>query len=198
MAEQPHRRIITAKSASRNLSVKAVERLSAYAFRADHADQPLMTLLAAILSLLPETERPALISKALPALRFGMKTAGKALIGWALKQDAVELGEDLEDALKTTGETIVDKTTESLLQDHMKAEQSIRTLQDALAAIAADKPIVLFIDELDRCRPDFALSMLEIIKHIFDIDGVQFVLITNTQQLKAAINHCYGNEVDAQ
>lgn len=56
----------------------------------------------------------------------------------------------------------------------------------------------MFVDELDRCRPNFAIDMLEIIKHTFDVEGVSFVLITNTQQLKASINHCYGQAVDAQ
>ncbi|RMH13210.1 MAG: AAA family ATPase, partial [Gammaproteobacteria bacterium] len=46
--------------------------------------------------------------------------------------------------------------------------------------------------------PDFAVNMLENIKHIFEVEGVQFVLVTNFDQLKASINHCYGNGLDAQ
>ena len=56
----------------------------------------------------------------------------------------------------------------------------------------------MFIDELDRCRPDYAVDMLEVIKHVFDIENVKVVLVTNTKQLRAAINHRYGAEVDAQ
>lgn len=168
------------------------------AFRADHADQPLMTLLAAILTLLPEKEKPKLIEKAIPALRFGLKTTGKAAISWLLKQDAVDLGDEFEDAIKKAGDSVVDKAVETMLMDHVKCEESLRTLKDALSAIADKNPIVLFIDELDRCRPDFSVYMLEVIKHVFDVQGVQIVLITNTQQLKAAINHCYGSDVDSQ
>ena len=64
--------------------------------------------------------------------------------------------------------------------------------------MAAEKPIILFIDELDRCRPDYAVDMLEVIKHVFDVENVKVVLVTNTKQLRAAINHRYGVEVDAQ
>lgn len=64
--------------------------------------------------------------------------------------------------------------------------------------MAAEKPIILFIDELDRCRPDYAVDMLEVIKHVFDVENVKVVLVTNTKQLRAAINHRYGMEVDAQ
>jgi predicted KAP-like P-loop ATPase len=34
--------------------------------------------------------------------------------------------------------------------------------------------ILIFVDELDRCRPDYAISYLETIKHIFDIKGLIF------------------------
>ncbi len=40
--------------------------------------------------------------------------------------------------------------------------------------------------------------MLEVIKHVFEVENVKIVLVTNTKQLRAAINHRYGVEVDAQ
>lgn len=77
-------------------------------------------------------------------------------------------------------------------------EKNLETLKACLKELAADKPIILFIDELDRCRPDYAVDMLEVIKHVFDVENVKVVLVTNTKQLRAAINHRYGAEVDAQ
>ena len=40
--------------------------------------------------------------------------------------------------------------------------------------------------------------MLEVIKHVFEVENVKVVLVTNTKQLRAVINHRYGMEVDAQ
>jgi predicted KAP-like P-loop ATPase len=58
------------------------------AFRADHADEPLMTVLAAVIKILPsEEEQNRLIEKALPALRFGLKTIAKAGVAHLLRQD---------------------------------------------------------------------------------------------------------------
>ncbi|WP_241496697.1 P-loop NTPase fold protein [Aeromonas caviae] len=54
------------------------------------------------------------------------------------------------------------------------------------------------IDELDRCRPSYAVEMLETIKHIFDISGVVFVLATDTEQLQHAIKVIYGEGFDAE
>ncbi len=168
------------------------------AFRADHADEPLMTLMAAVLKALPEADREPLIKKALPAIKFGIKTALKAGTSWVLKQDAADVVEGFEAEVKNAGDEVINHAVESLLTDHVAAKESIATLQTALSDLAKEKPIVIFIDELDRCRPDFAVNMLENIKHIFEVDGVQFVLVTNFDQLRSSINHCYGNGLDAQ
>ena len=44
------------------------------------------------------------------------------------------------------------------------------------------RPLVVIIDELDRCKPTYALDLLEKIKHIFDAKNVCFVLVTNAAQ----------------
>ncbi|MCF6299109.1 MAG: KAP family NTPase, partial [Thiomicrorhabdus sp.] len=64
--------------------------------------------------------------------------------------------------------------------------------------ITDKKPIIIVIDELDRCRPDYSVSMLEYIKHIFNINKIQFILVTNTEQLKSSVNHSYGASINAQ
>lgn len=56
-------------------------------------------------------------------------------------------------------------------------------------------PAFIFIDELDRCRPSYAVEMLETIKHIFDISGVVFVVATDTEQLQHAVKVVYGEDL---
>ena len=169
------------------------------AFKADHANEPLMTVLAEVIKVLPEDEsKQNFIKKALPAVRYGLKTIAKAGVSHLLRQDAADVVDDFDKQIQQAADKTIDATVESILKDHVEAEKNLKALQEAMAEIAAEKPIVLFVDELDRCRPNFAVDMLEIIKHTFDVDGVQFVLVTNTQQLKASINHCYGAAVDAQ
>ncbi|MCK4502647.1 MAG: hypothetical protein KAU22_06390, partial [Desulfuromonadales bacterium] len=168
------------------------------AFKADHADEPLMTLMAAVLKVLPEADRKPLIKKALPAIKFGIKTALKAGTSWVLKQGAADLAEDFESDLKNVGDEAINQAVESLLTDHVVAEESVATLQTALRELAKETPIVVFVDELDRCRPDFSVYMLESIKHIFEVEGVQFVMIANFDQLRSSVNHCYGTALDAQ
>ncbi|WP_281707757.1 KAP family P-loop NTPase fold protein [Phaeobacter italicus] len=59
------------------------------------------------------------------------------------------------------------------------------------------RKLVVVIDELDRCRPDYALSLLEIIKHFFNVPGVHFVLGVNLTELQNSVRARYGSGVDA-
>lgn len=57
--------------------------------------------------------------------------------------------------------------------------------------------LIIVIDELDRCRPTFAIETLEIIKHYFDINNIIFVLALDIEQLGYAISTIYGQNMDA-
>ena len=192
------------------------------AFRSDHSGEPLLALLAEIIkSCTPEdtdgqqSERKRLTREISKLVKFGIKTGANALSHYFLKQSVDDLAEEFqqitsdEQEAKNAAETVtdvaakitdytIDATVEALLKEQIEAEKNLETLKACLKELAADKPIILFIDELDRCRPDYAVDMLEVIKHVFDIENVKVVLVTNTKQLRAAINHRYGVEVDAQ
>jgi len=58
------------------------------------------------------------------------------------------------------------------------------------------KQIFMFIDELDRCRPTFAIETLERVKHYFDVERFQFVLMLDSTQLSHSIKVLYGNDCD--
>jgi len=70
---------------------------------------------------------------------------------------------------------------------------------DAVSSVQGSQslPVFFFIDELDRCRPDFAIKLLESIKHIFPVKGFCFVIATDTYQLSQSIKAVYGNEFEA-
>ena len=52
--------------------------------------------------------------------------------------------------------------------------------------------VVFIIDELDRCKPNYALNLLEVIKHFFSVDGLSFLLVVNQKQLHTSVAHEYG------
>lgn len=169
------------------------------AFRAEHGNNPILSLLSAVIKSLPDAEeQTSTIKKIAPTLTVIGKTLGKAAVSWALKQDAIAIADDYDEQIKQVSDSVIDYSTEKLLESFVKEEEDLNALQSILGELTQQKPLVVFIDELDRCRPDYAVSMLESIKHVFDIENLKFVLVTNTSQLKATINHTYGVEVDAQ
>lgn len=97
-----------------------------------------------------------------------------------------------------------------LLEQHKESQRSIVEFTDALKDLVSelekgegklkDKklPIYVLVDELDRCRPTFAIELLEAIKHLFGVHGVVFLVATNTSELQASIKAVYGGEFSAK
>lgn len=56
--------------------------------------------------------------------------------------------------------------------------------------------VMFLVDELDRCRPDYAISYLETIKHIFDIRGATFILAADRNQLENSAKTAFGIDLD--
>ncbi|MGM0410324.1 MAG: KAP family P-loop NTPase fold protein [Bacillota bacterium] len=84
----------------------------------------------------------------------------------------------------------------SVIKEYLEIKNQMANIQDEFSNIGKGKK-VFFIDELDRCKPSFALELLEIIKHFFDIDDYYFVLAIDKNQLYSTIRAKYGSEIDA-
>ena len=74
--------------------------------------------------------------------------------------------------------------------------EKVKQIFDEVIVEHAQK-LVIFIDELDRCRPSFALEMLERLKHYFDDDRIIFVVSINKEQLTHTISNYYGVGFDS-
>ena len=86
-------------------------------------------------------------------------------------------------------------------QERKSASQFKASLQDLGNAIweaTKEKPVVVLIDELDRCRPTYAIELLETAKHIFGVDHVVFVLAVNRAELAHSVRVPYGEKFDAE
>ena len=75
--------------------------------------------------------------------------------------------------------------------EYRKALEAFKSSLEEIAS-QSEKPLIFMIDELDRCRPTFALDVLEKIKHIFDVQGVFFVAALNKNALAKTIESVYG------
>lgn len=81
-------------------------------------------------------------------------------------------------------------------------EKSMVSLKENLEKLAwnvnqesgDEKPLVFIIDELDRCRPDYAVRMLEVLKHFFVVKNIVFVCAVDKKHLEDSICGFYGSE----
>lgn len=89
--------------------------------------------------------------------------------------------------------------TKEIFQEIQKQEDLEVLLNDFFKKLLPDDTtrLVIFIDELDRCKPDYAVQLLERIKHYVKYDKITFVFSVNTEQLQHIIKRYYGDDFEA-
>lgn len=121
----------------------------------------------------------------------------------AAHQDPVKL----EDFVPTKqADAALDKLFTVQLSEHSKRKQSIEDFKQEIGTVLAvlgsregySAPLFIVIDELDRCKPSFAVGLLEAVKHIFGVPGVCIVIATNMDQLAHTVKAVYGEGFDAR
>ena len=193
----------------------------------DHNNEPLILILSEIIQQLTNLikgsehkKRKARLNSAVtktikhiaPTLAKGVfkKISG---VNWNdLKDESSEdANEDQNQDSINLGADTASVTTQAILNLHTQQQASIDELKQQIKQILSEvlvndntdgkercSPMYVFVDELDRCRPTFAIEVLEVIKHIFDIPRIIFVIATDTEQLQHSIKAVYGHDFDAE
>ena len=158
------------------------------AWETDFSDDPLIVLYAALEDELGKSSKP----KNKKALVAGAKLVSKVI------SDAVPLIPDVADAVDTA-KNRSKKPIETRLALLRETGEAIEEFKDTLRIANKDRlPFVIFVDELDRCRPDYAIRFLEATKHIFDGEGIVFILGVNLSELAHSVSALYGTDFDGE
>ena len=99
-----------------------------------------------------------------------------------------------------TGSKILDSLfSEAQLKPFIKKKSFEKEIQNFISELPNERgnKLVIFIDELDRCNPAYAVKLLEQIKHYMEDDRIIFVFSVNINQLQHTIKHYYGNNFNA-
>ena len=162
-------------------------------FEADWTDDPALTLISLLASELPEEERKTFFDTVAPLVTRAIPSAAKLVVKAAANFAGVndDVADGVADIFKDSSESFVRKKLEELAD----REKTLKYLKASIASCVVKskgRKVVVFVDELDRCSPAYAIRLLERLKHLFEIDGVVFVLLWHRKQIKNAVEAFYG------
>ena len=181
--------------------------------QSDHSGDPVVTFLAALLGLVPKSE-PERRKKVLSAVKkigsVGAKIAVNALVRNAADQIAesfhnqdnasTDSGKTLDQVMSDVGaevsEYLAGVIAHQLRADEARTKElpeQLTALFETLTAKRSNKRIVVLIDELDRCHPEYAIALLEAMKLVFHQKGFVFVLMVNADYLERIANRQHGS-----
>ena len=182
--------------------------------QSDHSGEPIITFLGAMMAALPEKERSKVATLAAKGgkwagiasravaravLRNGADEVIEAASDWA--SGKVEGNEALEGVVKELEEGMSklagQMIASQLAAEHARQEElpkQIEALRDTLTESSASKRVVILIDELDRCHPDYAIALLEAMKLVFGRPGFVFCLMVNADYLESIAHHRFGTQ----
>jgi len=150
------------------------------------------------------------------AARLAVKAAVRGVTAGTLS--AADIEDEVSDVIAQDASNLADKQIAELLHSTQERKDTLEAFRSALSELPAlvekdadgsngadhvleeiqNKPLIFIIDELDRCTPPFALSLLERIKHFFSVPNVQFVLGVHLDQLANSVKATYGADIDAR
>lgn len=168
------------------------------AWESDYSSEPLVAILGEIEDYIQRNQN--LQDKTEDLFSKVIKTGGKfickgapGLVRGYLKQ---KCGEGYDEAVN-----IVYDEFSSLVKSYPEEKKELEKFKEDIKKLFSqitEGKFVIFIDELDRCRPLYAIELLERIKHLFGTSGVVFVLSIDKKQLGESIKSQYGNIDSAQ
>lgn len=112
------------------------------------------------------------------------------------EDNAEAIGDFIEEGIDVIENSDID--VKRLFPEYATFRDSIDILRKGLEKIIAKRgKIVIIIDELDRCKPSFAVQTLEMVKHLFNVKGLVFIFSLDIKQLSHSVKAVYGDGFEA-
>lgn len=171
------------------------------AFEADWDDDPSLSLIAGIANQIQDQDQgktawlqnaASFLARLIPA---GTKAAAQAVGNFA--GVGKEVCEEFSSAIKDASSAYIEQRLKDLVDRQETLEKLKQLLTDAVAQSPSNK-VVVFIDELDRCSPEFAVRFLERLKHLFKVKRIVYVLFWDRVQIQTAVEAFYGAGTNGQ
>lgn len=184
------------------LETQGITSIYFNAWESDYAEDPLVALVAELDQWVKSLNNESLTSGAWKKAKSLLPGIAKSAAVTAAKV-ATFGGLDIEKEYEKVTADFVGGTVNDLVDSYNIQSSAIHQfkelVENTITALGDEqKNLLIFVDELDRCRPTYAIELLERIKHLFNIERIVFVLSTDIEQLSHSICAVYGNEFNAR
>lgn len=126
-----------------------------------------------------------------------VKNIAPSLAKSLIKKYVVDIDEIAVDAIENVTKASTE-ILESEIKEYADKKKTIiefrKELEKFVKQADNTKPLIFIVDELDRCRPNYSVEVLEQIKHFFSVSGIVFVLSIDKNHLASAVKGFYGSE----
>jgi len=178
------------------------------AWESDHSGEPVLALVSAISKQLSESEK--LTEKAVENLKsaaagifWGSVAMAKELTyGYFEEKTGVD-AENVAEAIKEGGhQGVLNRAAKKLFSDFDARQSAIGNMTDALKELIGEYDatsglkLIIVVDELDRCRPTYAIDMLEALKHLFNVKGLGVLIAVDWDQLSCTAEALFGTRLN--
>ena len=181
------------------------------AWENDYEEDPFPSLVGNMVSQMESFNKSSDVEKVINNIKTNSLKILKELmpvlvVGLAKYFGVEEVFKIFEEAKE--GTKIITKNITEIIFDYNKKEKTIEDFKNSMSdfrieytqykqSLEIDSPerrskVIILIDELDRCKPNYALKVLERIKHFFNIPDYIFVFLNNKKQIESTVNSIYG------
>lgn len=170
---------------------RKIKSIKINAWEVDYYSDPMKSLMAEILEVVSEKEKEEIQKYFESLVKIGakkiLKTIAKTLMSLLIGKD------NCENILEVCNSIISDlPENEDFFKDYKEYRKTLLNFKETLSQSKEYK--VIIIDELDRCRPTYAIELLETVKHIFGVKNIIFIFLVNKSQLKNTVSTMYLQE----
>jgi len=181
------------------------------AWENDFSEEPLLSLVAAINKQMKENcEKSDVVRSKITDLVYAtgraLKAASPVVAKGLLQRLSGVNADEVADAAVSILPDAGEKVLEELLSTHEKSQETAENFKHSLSSLfqatleektSLQPTVFIIIDELDRCRPTYAIELLERVKHFFSMENCKFIIASDTEQLAHAVRAVYGEGFDS-
>ncbi|MHC1722167.1 MAG: P-loop NTPase fold protein [Aminipila sp.] len=164
-------------------------------WRYDYYEEPSVAIIAAMLEQIEKEES-----------LFGQEIDGVLKAGWGKAKEVIgeiagefsknKIGINLVEVVKEIKEDKDKIDNEAVQFDNLFSfRKTLDNTRKKIKELAKEKTLIIVVDELDRCLPEYAIKVLERLHHLFaEINNVIVVLAIDSGQLVQSVLQIYGHE----